>query len=334
MKCEVLVDWLTFSVKEKDPRKVIQEFLGMDPDLFQDTGYIQFMGYSKVQRFSDILVCSEGREDNNFHDMGVCVSMSGNGCRTFETMSKLTFPGAKDKQGMESVAFPVLFQLLVSTEGANVSRIDIACDDHAGHLNMDDILSKFGSNEINSRMMKRSIVFSMNGKQRDGATVYLGAASSAFRVRIYDKALEQGTDEHWVRVELVMRGENSKAFVEEMTNSENVGKLAAQVINDKFSFIEQDDSNISRCTVCSWWTDFVDELEIVRLVAQKVIQHTVERVSNWVETQVGPSLAILFQTMGWPRIFEIAKDSEERLSLDQLSIIKDYNSLQFARGAV
>ncbi len=35
MKCEVLVDWLTFSVKEKDPAKVIRDCLGMDPSLFQ-----------------------------------------------------------------------------------------------------------------------------------------------------------------------------------------------------------------------------------------------------------------------------------------------------------
>ncbi len=39
MKCEVLVDWLTFSVKEKDPAKVIQKYLGLDPALFQDVGY-------------------------------------------------------------------------------------------------------------------------------------------------------------------------------------------------------------------------------------------------------------------------------------------------------
>ncbi len=97
MKCQVLIDWLTFSVKETDPNKVIQTYLGMDPALFQDTGY-SLMGYNKVIRFSDILVCSEGREDDYFKDMGVCVSMSGNGCRTFETMSKLTLD-LKDNQG-------------------------------------------------------------------------------------------------------------------------------------------------------------------------------------------------------------------------------------------
>jgi len=86
MECQVLVDWLTFSVKEKDPARVIQEDLGLDPNLFQDAGY-SLLGYNRVLRFSDICVCYEPRENDFFKDMGVCVSMSGNGCRTFETIS-------------------------------------------------------------------------------------------------------------------------------------------------------------------------------------------------------------------------------------------------------
>lgn len=186
MKCQVLIDWLTFSVKETDPSKVIQTYLGMDPALFQDTGC-----YNKVMRFSDILVCSEGREDKNFHDVGVCVSMSGKGCRTFETMSKLTLD-LKDKQDTQSVAFPALFQLLASDADANVSRIDIACDDREGYLDMDAILTKTQTNEVNSRMTTQPTVISFNGQERSGATAYLGAPSSSFRVRIYDKSLEQG----------------------------------------------------------------------------------------------------------------------------------------------
>ena len=278
-------------------------------------------------RFSDICVCYEPRENDFFRDMGVCVSMSGNGCRAFETMSKLT------QAGQDSV-FPTLFQLLAADETANVSRIDIACDDRKGFLNMEEIVEKVQANEINSRMTKRSVIVSFDGTQRSGSTIYLGAPSSDFRVRIYDKALEQGEPGHWVRVELVMRSKNANAFVEQMTGSENVGKLAAQVINDKFSFIDRDDSNITRCTVCPWWQDFVDELESVRLVAREVIQHTVEQIGNWVEAQGGPSLAILFQTMGWPYIFELAKDSAKRLSDKQVSLVTDYNSLRLARGVI
>ena len=149
-------------------------------------------------------------------------------------------------------------------------------------------------------------------------------------MRIYDKALEQGVEGHWVRVEMVMRGKNSKSFVDHMTRTDNVGKLAAQVMNDKLSFIERDDSNITRCSVCSWWQNFVEELESVRLVAREVIQHRVEQIDNWIEYQVGPSLAILFRTMGWPHIFELAIEAGRRLSDKQQSLISDYNSLQSA----
>ena len=157
MKCQVLIDWLTFSVKTKDPSEVIKKYLGMDPAVFQDPGF-GLLGYQRVLRFSDICVCYESRENDYFRDMGVCVSMSGNGCRAFETMSKLTFEGAKDKQGTESVAFPVLFQLLSSEETANISRIDIACDYREDYLCMDDIVRKVQDNEVNSRMSKRSVV--------------------------------------------------------------------------------------------------------------------------------------------------------------------------------
>ena len=323
MKCQVLVDWLTFSVKEQDPAKVIREYLGLDPELFQDAGY-GLLGYNRVLRFSDICVCYEPRENDFFRDMGVCVSMSGNGCRTFETMSMLT------QAGKDSV-FPTLFQLLAADETANVSRLDIACDDREGFLNMEEIVEKVQANEINSRMTKRSVIVSFDGTQRSGSTIYLGAPSSDFRVRIYDKALEEGVDGHWIRVELVMRHKNAAAFVEQMNSAPSVGKLAAQVVNDKFSFIERDDSNITRCTVCGWWRSFVDELESVRLVARCVVQHSVERIENWIESQVGPSLAVILNTLGWPHLFELAHAAAGRLSAWQLSLISDYNSLQTAR---
>ena len=323
MKCQVLVDWLTFSVKEQDPAKVIREYLGLDPELFQDAGY-GLLGYNRVLRFSDICVCYEPRENDFFRDMGVCVSMSGNGCRAFETMSKLT------QAGQDSV-FPTLFQLLAADETANVSRIDIACDDRKGFLNMEEIVEKVQANEINSRMTKRSVIVSFDGTQRSGSTIYLGAPSSDFRVRIYDKALEEGVDGHWIRVELVMRHKNAAAFVAQMNSAPSVGKLAAQVVNDKFSFIERDDSNITRCTVCGWWQSFVDELESVRLVARCVVQHSVERIENWIESQVGPSLAVILNTLGWPHLFELARAAAGRLSARQLSLISDYNALQTAR---
>ena len=103
------------------------------------------------------------------------------------------------------------------------------------------------------------------------------------------------------------------------------------VVIEKLSFIERDDSNITRCTVCDWWREFVDELEAVRLVARCVVQHSVERIENWVDAQIGPSLAIITRTLGWPHLFEIAHTAVSRLSQKQSALIADYNALQNAR---
>jgi len=72
-------------------------------------------------------------------------------------------------------------------EGTGVSRIDIACDDRAGHLSMDNVLNKIQTNEVNSRMTARSTGISFNGIQCSGATAYISVPSSNFRVRVYDK---------------------------------------------------------------------------------------------------------------------------------------------------
>ena len=113
MKSEVLVDWLTFSVKNAtEPKEVIRRYLGMEPELFQDAGY-SLLGYDKVLRFGDICVCYEPRENGFFKDMGVCVFMSGNGCREFETMSRLNFEGAQSAPiGTGEATLPPVLALL------------------------------------------------------------------------------------------------------------------------------------------------------------------------------------------------------------------------------
>jgi len=128
--------------------------------------------------------------------------------------------------GLESSAFPALFRLLAAEEGANISRIDIACDDREGYLNMDEIVQKIQSNQVKSRMAKRSVTISYDGVRRGGTKVYLGAPSSDFRVRIYDKAKQEGIDGRWLRVELVMRHKNSAAFVFQAVICESVDRLA------------------------------------------------------------------------------------------------------------
>ena len=262
-KVNVLIDWITFTVKnETDPRAVISKYLAIDIRMFQDLGYgINF--YSQCLEFNGIMVLYAPVE-NVANMSGVSVSMSGTGCRTFEQFSKLRLDGCTDSQGMVNLAFPQLFQL-IHTNDCNVSRIDIACDDHSGLLDMDDIaeavkpLDKSQLRRFRSRLSKVTRNDSAEGDQDTGTTIYIGAPSSDLRFRIYDKAKEQGDfSNHWVRLEMVLRGKNSMGFVENFVNCESLGVLASGILNDKIQFIDRDDVNISRCSVSGWWLEFVD----------------------------------------------------------------------------
>ena len=327
MRCNVLIDWLTFTVKTcSDPYTVINWYLGMDASLFQSMPF-GLNGYSEGLSFNDIMVLYSPRENMDFRNMGVCVSMSGNGCHTFEQFSKLTLDGCIDKQGTVNCTFPALFQLICCND-CNVSRIDIACDDHNGALDLNLIASSVRNNDLNSRMQHRQIVESFDGSGRDGFTIYLGAPSSDFRVRFYDKAAQHGTSDHWVRCELVLKGKNALGFVQNFVNCDSLGSLACGVINDKFSFIDRDDSNISRCSVCGWWIDFLGSLEAVSVFSREVVQHPIEDIRDWVIRQVAPSIGMLYKSFGSVAFFEdVVKVGFQRLTPRQEHLCSDFRGL-------
>ena len=328
MRAQVLIDWLTFTVSTKKyenasyvdvaeytPQEVISNFLKMDPALFVDTGF-GLNGYQRVLSFGGIMVCYDPREDEHFHDMGVCVSMSGKGCRTFEALS-----------AHGELPFFVLANMLCDVPGSNVSRLDIACDDHDSFLDIDLIADKAEANDVNSRLQKRDIHRSFDGSSDTGTTVYFGAKSSSFRIRIYDKAAEQGVQGHWVRCEMVFRGKNSLSFFQHLADGRSVGELSAQVLNDKIKFIDRDDSNISRCSVCKWWSDFVDTILCLHLVSRPELSHSVDRIRSWLVDQVAPSMAVIVQTFGVERLVEIALSAKPRMSRQQRALVSEFRRM-------
>lgn len=225
-------------------------------------------------------------------------------------------------------AFQQLLCKLYEDPDCNISRLDVACDDRVGLLDMSEIFDRVQSRQVNTRMTKFRFVGEMSSKNREGLTVYFGSASSDFRIRIYDKAYEQGVEGHWVRVEMVLQGQNGNAFSSELASGASFGRLAAMVLNDKLSFIERDDSNISRCTVCPWWSAFVDELSKLQLVARKAAQHPVGRIYDWLINQVAPSLAVIRECFSYGTLLDISESGKERLSRKQEALISDFKSFK------
>lgn len=324
MKATACIDWLTFTVRSgREPKEVVEKILCMDWDLFQAKGYGLF-GYRQAVEFGNILVMFD-YAGNITSDMGVCVSMSGNGCRTFEQHTK--------RAAVNGTPLVSLISDLHADEFANFSRVDLALDDKAGLLDLDKVCEKVDLNEINSYITSRNVVRGYNGKSRAGTTVYIGSPKSDFRIRFYDKAREKykkGQPEyemHWVRCEIVMKHHNANGFAAALANTEDLGALAAAILNDKISFVEPgSDTNITRCAVCAWWQDFVDSVETIKLVVKEDSKHSVLDAYHWVKHQIAPTLSLINDAMGFDAIREILKTGVDKRTPKQQAQINDYKN--------
>lgn len=326
MKATAIIDWLTFSVAgETEPERVITDILRMDKLLFEK-GYGGGNGYCQSLQYENIRVFFDPAEDR-IADMGICVSMSGKGCRHWEM---LTEHKKSQRIHEESTPFMSLFQQLHIDERVNVSRVDLALDDTQGLLDLDVICNCVELNNINSRIRKRSYTLSWDGQHPTGKTVYIGAPSSDFRMRIYDKAKEMyqpgeaGYDKHWVRFEIVMKGANANGFVNCMVNANDLGPLASGILQDKIAFIERDNENITRCSICQWWLDFVDAVAAVKLVFKEEVRHKLEDRIDWVSRQIAPSLSLINDACGYFKLRDIIKIGAGKRSKQQQAELDSY----------
>lgn len=336
MRCEVLPDWLSFTIRGVEPVKVISDILGMDPALFQKLPYA-WRTYQTVFEYQNIRVAYGALEDGSFTNMGVLVDMSGQGCRNFETMSKL---GTQSEDGGFSENFMRLFEFLDGKLGydggaktVNITKLDMAADDRDGLLDREDIIDRFLQEAIRTRTTSWDLLIGRKCKVKGGFTVYIGSKKSEVFTKIYDKEAEMKQNKlvdtgHWIRVETRFRHENAENFIHEVVKGEgkDVGKLFAKTLNDKFQFVNLDDSNMTRCSVCDWWSAFVEEVEKVRLVTRRAVQNTVFQLEKWITDQVAPTLYVLSQTIGWTGLKNIIDGAYTRVSEDEKkeAIILDF----------
>jgi len=103
----VLYDWLSFTSKSHSPEQLISA-LGLSHVPWTETKGAR--GYKDRKYFSCISIHYNGRAD-----MGVWVEMSGQGCRTFESLL--------------NVGWDNLFKF-IRDNALKITRLDVAFDDH------------------------------------------------------------------------------------------------------------------------------------------------------------------------------------------------------------
>lgn len=293
----ILFDWLTVSCKEEEPWYFVT-LLHME-----DVAWISMEkgrhGYRNGLYFGSISILYDGNPG-----MGICLDMSGQGCRSFEEYGSGDFIG--------------LFQLFQQDDRFNITRLDVAFDDHTGILNIyqlfrDTGLRKEDDDEDETvdqqfiskfRKSKREEEFD-NG--RSGITIYHGSKSSDVLIRIYDKAAERGLPkmQHWVRVELQLRRERAAQFAFTAV-SEPIGTLFRGVLVNYVRYVDDPgtDSNRWRWPMKPYWADLIEQAGRISLFVKPGVEYNIRQLDHYVFDQAVNAIGASIDIYGAPFFFE------------------------------
>jgi hypothetical protein len=180
----ISLDWLSCTFKEFDH---VEDFLSRYAPSQESTPITPQHGY-KWGRLCKNGVCVFGNPDR--HDMGVHVVFSGSALRRVE---------------QSGTTCRSLVSEVIRLRG-KVSRLDLAKDCHDGRINLGSII-KAG---IDNRYVGTAQTCNERTDNRGGKTLYIGSRQSDRFARIYDKGVETGTDENWLRYEFELKGDVAK----------------------------------------------------------------------------------------------------------------------------
>lgn len=319
MKADISIDFLTFTVRNAtSPEYVITDILEMDFNLFEFTKGRNL--YEHAMTFNNITVCFDGYHGDI---MGICVTMSGQGCRAYE-----------EYHGSDILR---LLKVIDDSKEMHGTRIDIACDDKVGILNMDYIWECAHNGMYRTKVKSKNFQESYKGKCTGARSVYFGSKSSMFRVRIYDKAketysLEHQTElyySHWIRFESVYKDIYADQVIKALVESDNLGETVAGLINNRFSFINNDDCNISRCSLCDWWADFLESMKNIVLSNKAKVEHSIDYQWEYFKYSYGRFVERIISAKGEDAfIDDILKYGKTKITEADKAQIQDFKEKQ------
>ena len=287
---KVLVDYLTMTSKIHDHWYFLEQ-LGL-----RECGFIEMPGrYGWQNRlyYRGVSVLFGGsRED-------VCLEISGTGCRTVEELSGNTFDWFRFLQG---------FELDIRIGEVNVSRLDIAGDDHDGILSFQRMV-KHGDEG-------RYVCKARWKMKTDWAEqcIYFGSPVSDRRLRIYNKALEQHQDGLWFRVEMQMRDKNAVSFLLNWFREKSIGRCYAGVLRDflRFTTTAPDGTHYDRLKVTRWWEKFLGQVESCPQLYIDGGVYTLWHVQRFLERQASSSLKLWLEANNgdWEDIIKMVEGAQ------------------------
>lgn len=166
---------------------------------------------------------------------------------------------------------------------SDLSRVDLAWDGVA--FTPREAAGWVRDGNVRCKSKRRKFIEDLG--EGDGETLELGSRASERFLRVYDR---RGP----TRVELELKGEHARGAMSVLlAELEELPELALGVLRDFVDFVDaSQDANVSRAPLLPSWESFVGAVDRIRLVVRGRVVPTIERVLEWVERQVAPTLAV------------------------------------------
>lgn len=312
----ILFDWLTFTSHCDSPESVM-ELLGLKHITWQQMER-GMNGYRSRYFFENISILYDGKDN-----MGVCVNMSGQGCRAFETYS--------------TVGWDSLLNHLHLYGGTNadtgdykITRLDMAFDDHTGILDIDDIWTDTLERRYVSKAKTSQVIISDNQvTDIQGKTVKVGSDQSDMLIRIYDKAAERLMDGvHWVRVEMQMRDEIAQGFNAGLQSASVSDQFRGVLHNYLRYVIPGTDSNKSRWPLASYWADLLEVVGKIRCWSAPGVEYNEFNLSDFVINQAGNAIDCYLQIFGLDDLLKMLAGRRVHMSPKYQRLLAKYERLK------
>lgn len=304
----VSIDWLSFTITKLSSLDDVIQILGYslrDFDSMPHGG----KGYRSMLRLNGypVSVLYDGNDD-----MGIHVDISGSAIseiiRSFKETIRTDTPFGFGYEIDFNNTFLCELLKKIRTYG-HVTRIDLAVDDiGCMYFSTDDVVSLWKEKRIVSKFKRlKNTEESVISGQKTGHTVYLGSRQSDLFLRIYDKKLEQnkrlsGSDKPpidfpWVRWELECKDARANHIVDLILSDINLGQICIGVLGHYIRIINLNNSNKSRCSMDSLWSDFLDGIGSLKLYMPDREKNINEKKA-WINKQVMPTLSAIIVADG------------------------------------
>ena len=174
------------------------------------------------------------------------------------------------------------------------TRVDLAADDWARRAQPEQVRDALqrgeGVTHTRSRHWYQDLA-------TGGGTLYVGAASSRQRLRVYDKTVESGGGIVAVRWEVQARAEAAQTLPGDLAMG-NWGTIWASRVVQLIDFCDgRQTDRPGRCPRSEWFSGLVGDAAKARVYDPKP-PRTVEEVKAWIDKQVAPSLAAVVAASG------------------------------------